>query len=347
VVRRYAVGNVAVAPGRRDRFRALSRPHTYRNLKAREPEVGEEGSYSVELTEAECRDLLRPRPSNLRYVEPEGRVFDDVTAEVPSQAELDAMGAGRLYGWGMTGRGITVGVIDSGFGRGVADYFDVKAIRSEDGGDPYSSGDPDHGSKCASLAVPRASKLVMSVYQHTTTSLASALYWVAEQGVDVVSVSQSFSEPSQAVLDAVRAVARLDVPIFASAGNEGNDLKRYPSGYDECTCVGALAGRGSRSRASSSTYGPWVDLWVNGEDVLTYDGSGALVAFSGTSAATPLAAHAYASKLTKGRPAIGPKNTHEAMLTANPDGVVDDTSGRVVDATAAVMKMPDYCPGRR
>ncbi|MGH1492763.1 MAG: S8 family peptidase [Acidimicrobiales bacterium] len=79
-----------------------------------------------------------------------------------------------------------------------------------------------------------------------------------------------------------RILAGLGIDIVASAGNDGTGQETYPAA--EFIAVGSINKSGELS--CFSNYGPWVDYWVVGEEVLG-DIGGADKTWSGTSFAAP------------------------------------------------------------
>lgn len=359
---KYIVTNTAVPPRQRDRFRALRRPETYRNLKTREPEIGERGVYVVDLDLDEVRDLQRNGPSNLLNLERVGpSPQPDVDTIVPSNADLRGHKADMLFEWGFTGRGIDVGVIDTGLGSGVAPKFDIKAIRGERGLDPYVN---SHGSYVASIAVPRKSRLVFSraideegQANYDNSDWIAAIYWMVDTvGVHLINMSYGSYTYSQTAQDAISYAESQGVLLQASAGNDSITTKRYPGAYDGVTSVGALDRFRSWARASLSNYGPWVDMWANGVSVDTYGPSGNLTKQTGTSFATPLVTYVKAALLTKGLKSIGQIKTRDAVKKGDGEdrdergyrkpkaGVPTGVGGGArLDGAGGAWAMRDFC----
>lgn len=362
----YIISNTALPPEQRGRFRALRNAETYRNLKTAEPDIGERGVYTVELTPAEVRDLQRDRPSNLRHLEkvlPGSKPHVD--ASVPSDADLRGAKADKLYEWGFTGRGIDVGIIDTGLGSGVAGKFNIKAIRGERGLTPYYG---SHGSRVASVAVPRASRLVFARAinepgdnNFNEADELSALYWMVDTvGVHVINMSYGGAAESQTYRDALANATAKGVLLVASAGNESTSTPQYPGNYDGVISVGALDKERGWARASFSNYGSWVDMWANGVKVAGYDASGNLTTSDGTSHAAPLVTFVKASLLTKGLTSIGQVKTQDAVRDGDGAEPVDELApdgakvsaegvpsgaggGKRLNGRGAAWKMRDLC----
>jgi len=153
-----------------------------------------------------------------------------------------------------------------------------------------------------------------------------ALYYAADNGADVVSMS--FGGPEASILGrlAVEYAHDKGVVIFASAGNSGDSTLQYPAGYDYVIGVGATDNRDDV--ASFSTYNSSVDLSAPGVDVLstmpTYPAGLNALGFdqdydfaSGTSMACPVAAGVGALLLAR-NPGLTPEQV-QAILQGQAD----------------------------
>lgn len=140
----------------------------------------------------------------------------------------------------------------------------------------------------------------------TTTSLAisEGIRLAVDNDAKVINVSQGgacmgglFNSYSSAVHYAASR-GRL---VVASAGNNGSScVPNAPGGVPDVLTVGAIDGNGRRAEwggtedpSNSSSYGPWVDIYAPGDNVVTlsFPGDDAWTGdFFGTSAAAPFVA---------------------------------------------------------
>ena len=361
--RRYNLTLTKVPRAERDKFRALRRPDTYREI--RPGDVGERVAYRVEMSGPEYeqarRDAEDPR-SNLVAVEEDQVGTVDYSGPVPDGDTLAYLAADRLAEQGADGRGVDVGVIDSGLGRALVDGIfagRIKAAKSFVEADPLAD-TTGHGSEMAGLAVPSLARIVVGQVVNSSgfsnvSDLTSALYWmVDEAGVDVINASISFSGSSTVLGDAVAHVRAKNALLFCSAGNEGNAEPRYPAAYPDALAISNFDRR-SDSIAPSSSYGEHLFAATGGMAIYEYhsDGLKYYDEDGGTSAASSLAAGIAASLISN--PDKGTKRDpdmvrHYLAKTARKTGAGPLYEGSGVLQAAAVInairkERPECPPG--
>ena len=176
--------------------------------------------------------------------------------------------------------------------------------------------DAGHGTHCAGITAavtnngigvagtcPGASVLPVKVLNASGSGsnedITSGIYYAANQGVQIISMSLGGGGKAQAMQDACTYAYNKGCTIFASAGNNGDSSISYPAGYDHVIGIGATTNQDKK--ADFSQYNAYVDLSAPGKDIyatlptypvganaegyeLNYD------YLSGTSMACPMAA---------------------------------------------------------
>ena len=178
---------------------------------------------------------------------------------------------------GLTGRGVSVAIVDSGIGphpwlapRG--------GYNTLDGQDPgaWNVDDGGHGSHCAGLvaARPAAGAGVLGVAPEAelyaikvfpggfVSDLVEAVEWCTANRIDVVSLSLGSSKPSSLLAAALARADAHGVTAIAATGNEGSHVA-YPAAFPTVMGVGAVGRLGSfpATSAHSLRLGRYRDWW--------------------------------------------------------------------------------------
>jgi hypothetical protein len=355
---RYIIQCEKIPQEERDVYRSFVDPN-FTNLKRIAP-VGEKAVYRVELTEEEVERANTA--SNLISIEQPSYATNDVGRTIPSMADLTFHKASEYWNWGWTGKGMVIGVIDSGLGSAIRGQFNVKAAKSFVGGDPYEDGS-GHGSKISSLAIPPDAQIAVADVQVSDSgtvgsdAFIAAVHWLVDEvGVNFINFSSSGFSDEQAAHDAVIHATSNGVPFYTSTGNDGRSPANYPARWPESTGVGALD-RTTGQRASNSNYGEGLDMEVSGVNVHTQDKNGNAVTASGTSAATPIAVWIAASQAGKTKPngvteqdvtnnlADNPMNPEGALNNTVPSGNPSNSpiGHNALDGTGSLPSLSEFC----
>lgn len=264
--------------------------------------------------------------------DPDPVLFDDPLLEF--QWYLDRTRTRQA--WSLTPglSSVTIGVIDTGVDAAHQD-LDGAFWTNPNGANGYDylretsvtyvDADRDwHGTAVAGVAAARAddgygiagvapgvSLLVARIYESTSTdvapriegyaSAAEAIGDVANAGADVILLTWGGTEPNDELFDAIAAV---DVPVVAAAGNDGVDLsdsslQRYPASYQlpNLVTVAASDRNGDlvdNGRLASNFGFEVVDIAAPGADIVSLAAEGQHKLFEGTSFAAPQVAGALA-----------------------------------------------------
>ncbi len=194
----------------------------------------------------------------------------------------------------------------------------------------------------------------------TYTDIAEGIYFAADNGADIISMSLGGSSPSTTMEEALAYAYAKGVTIIAAAGNDGTNVVSYPAAYnDYVIAVGAT--RYDETLAYYSNYGPDLDIVAPGGDTnvdQNGDGYGDGVLqqtfgtsptdwgyyfYQGTSMATPHVAGVAALVIASG--VTGPDNVREVLQSTAKDlgapGWDEVYGWGRVDAAAALGYSPE------
>jgi subtilisin family serine protease len=178
-----------------------------------------------------------------------------------------------------------------------------------------------HGTMVAGivhLVAPTAKIMPLKAFRADGTSnlsdIVRAIYYAADHGVNVISMSFSMQKSSPALQAAIQYALGKNVALVAASGNDGLKTLVYPASY------GGVEGIGSTSntdvRSTFSNYGSGVTLFAApGEGVITTFPGGGYAAAWGTSFSTPMVAGA-GSLVIQARPSAKPGDITNALSKA-------------------------------
>lgn len=169
--------------------------------------------------------------------------------------------------------------------------------------------------------------------------VAAAIYYAADNGADVISMSFGGGDSStvRAAIEYAHAAGSI---LVASSGNSGANSIQYPCGYEEVVCVGAT--NSDNSPASYSNYGSWVDLAAPGTGVYSTIFDDSYASLSGTSMSTPLVSGLIGIVLS-----LFDKNQSEVVAALKGTGSEINFSGTIInqpDIYSALLSLDDVAP---
>ncbi|HET9839622.1 MAG TPA: S8 family serine peptidase [Candidatus Angelobacter sp.] len=153
-----------------------------------------------------------------------------------------------------------------------------------------------HGTMTAGivhLVAPTAKIMPLKAFRADGSSNLSdiirAIYYAANNGANVISMSFSIAQPSPGLQAAVQYALSKNVILVAASGNDGVKTLVYPASYNSVIGVGSTTNTDLRS--AFSNYGSGVVMFAApGEGVVTSYPGGNYAAGWGTSFSTPMLA---------------------------------------------------------
>ena len=298
----------------------------------------------AELTPAEANALRNDR--DVIAVEPDGVAtvadFPDDTC-YSSPASCFTTGAwhvdkvGLPSAWNVShGDGVIIAVVDSGMASPAISEFSapnklLPEVDATPGSPPCTSGSAMyHGTATAALAAAGTDNNLgipgagwdarvqpVRVWEGPTcgnntaiSNLIAGIDGARQSGASIVNVSLE-AGPSTAMETAVNNTISDGITLVAAAGNSDGTTPRYPAGYAGVISVGATTI--SDTRASFSNFGPTVEVFAPGDNVVTLDRSGNLIQASGTSFSSPIVA-GVAALMKAARPGLTPAQISDALV---------------------------------
>jgi subtilisin family serine protease len=193
--------------------------------------------------------------------------------------------------------------------------------------DQGAGSDFGHGTMTAGivhLVAPTAQIMPLKAFSSDGTGYLSniihAMYYAADNGSKVISMSFSFSSSSKEMVNAINYANKKGIICVASAGNNGLNQVVYPAGIPGVMGVASTSDYGTRS--SFSNYGS--DVWIAapGEGVISTYPYGTYSAGWGTSFSAPLVSGTAALLVQ-----VSPKVNEQTAAAAIAHGVQLSATG--------------------
>lgn len=228
-----------------------------------------------------------------------------------------------LIGAGKQNNAVTVAVLDTGLDT-AHPYFSGRYIQGRnfiDTSTPTVTPDVhSHGTHVAgtvvdvTIALPNVKIMPVKVLgddgRGSSTQVSNGIRWAADNGAKVINMSLGGGH-SQTEDDSVMYAVGKNVTVVVAAGNDGDDAKNHcPAHIDAAITVASFDS--SNRPASSSNYGPCVDVAAPGVSIVSTIPGGGTGSKSGTSMASPHVAGAAALLLCD-NPTLSPASV-KSML---------------------------------
>jgi len=296
------------------------------------------------------------------------RPVDSTSASKPSKVSwgLDRLRVPKLWGQGLSGKGILVGHLDTGVdGAHPALKGAIKRFAEFDlQGDPVPNAKPhdsgEHGTHTAGTIAGRAvgktafgvapgaqlASAMVIEFGDVIARVLAGMNWAVSLEVRILSMSLGLRGYSEDFLPLTQILrARNILPVFA-AGNEGPGLTRSPGNYAEALSVGAVDSNDAVASFSSSARfsrpnDPIVpDLVAPGVDVVSSVPNNGYAQMSGTSMATPHVA-GLAALLMEAKPSASADEIEQAIFKscALSDGMSPDRAGRGIPSGTTALQL--------
>ncbi|MFC4336116.1 S8 family peptidase [Salininema proteolyticum] len=244
------------------------------------------------------------------------------------------------------GSGATVYVLDTGINPDHQEFGGRASMGPSFAGENDSTDCHGHGTHVAGSVAgaeygvaPQADVVGVQVLgcdgYGSTEGIISAIDWVASSGSRPAVINMSLGGASdgtdQAYYDAVQNAVDQGVAVVAAAGNDGDDACNYaPARFDNVLTVANATRDDARyTGRGTSNYGTCVDVFGPGTDILSarHDSNTDVVAFTGTSMASPHLAGVAALYLADNPGATPNQVTQQILGNATADTLTDVGAG--------------------
>ncbi len=292
-----------------------------------------DGFVATDVDEVDLKRLeADPR---VRYTEPDRVVRLSATQSNPTWG-LDRIDSrnlplDRTFSYAANGSGVNAYVVDSGIKTGLAEFGSrlVGGVSAISDGRGYSDCN-GHGTHVAGTLGGKTYGVAKNVKLYavrvfgcggtsSTSTIITGIDWVTYNHRHPAVANMSLENSSSAALDeAVQAAIRDGVTVVVAAGNAStNACNTSPARVGSALTVGASTRQDQKW--AQSNYGPCLDLFAPGQDVLSVSTSGSGRTMSGTSMASPHVAGVAALALQR-NPSAAPATVANIIKSAATKG---------------------------
>ncbi len=175
-----------------------------------------------------------------------------------------------------------------------------------------------HGTMTAGLVhltAPGAKIMPLKAFAGDGTSdlfnIIRAIYYAADHGANVISMSFEISQSSPALQAAIQYALSKNIVVIAASGNDGQQILVYPAAYNSVVGVGSTSNTDGKSAFTNFGTNA-VFVAAPGEGVVTTYPGGNYAAGWGTSFSTPIVA-GEAALILQARPTYHPGDVANAI----------------------------------
>lgn len=353
-----ALASTGSSASRSRRARSAPAVLTFPNLGVVLGTVTREGLQGLRADRRVKKVVGAPQFSLIRPV-----AASDATLSSKNTWGIEFLKVPKLWDQGLSGKGVTVGHLDTGAdGKHPAlkgafaafAEFDSFGVQVTPAPKPHDT--DEHGTHTAatiagrpvnkrSVGVAPKSLLASAIViegGNVIARILGGMDWSIAQGVRILSMSlglRGFVDDFLAITQILRSKNVL--PVFA-VGNEGPGTSRSPGNYSESVSIGAHDRNGAIADFSSSqrfvrTDDPLVpDIVAPGVDVISAKPGGGFQSLSGSSMATPHIA-GLAALLFEANPGATAADVEKAIFSSSRLGSISRSRGNrgIPDAVAA------------
>lgn len=203
----------------------------------------------------------------------------------------------KIHKLGITGKGVKVGVIDSGC---FLEHQDLQIASAKDFTNTSTQDTSGHGTHVAGIIAAKDNTLgvlgvapdaELHIYKAldgeygSLDSITKALKAAIEDGMDIINMSLGTPVHAKSLESLCKKAKDKGIVIVAASGNTGQEQNFYPASYDSCISVGAIDKL--FEVADFTTYNEQLDIVAPGSKILSTHLKGKYAILSGTSMAAP------------------------------------------------------------
>lgn len=238
----------------------------------------------------------------------------DIDPIVKKSQQIEGWGyqtvrASETKQYGLTGKGIKIGIIDTGIRTNHPDLHIAGGVSFIEGSYSYED-DEGHGTHVAGIigaldnqfgiigVAPEAEiyaiKSLNSVGLGRLSDVIAGVNWAIQNEIDIINLSLTSPKGHYMLEEVLKEAHNKGIMIIAASGNSSPDSSKgtgavtdilYPAKYESVVAVGSIDREFNRSKFSY--FGPSLDFVAPGEEIYSTFNTTDYVSLEGTSMAAP------------------------------------------------------------